>query len=82
MKGTDLTQEQLDSAAHFLRSRMRGSRIPRLDSEVKMPFSDLVAIVAWYGALRYISGERGVDSLENPRSFEAAKPKLSLVPPE
>lgn len=67
MKGTDVTQEQLRAAERFVRSIQRaGTKQPEAESAIVLPFMDLVQLVAWYGALRYIAGRDGINSLENP----------------
>ena len=66
MKGIDLTQEQLDAAARFIRGQMLNPAAVGDDHLCSHYFRDLVRLVAWYGAIRYVSGRDGVNSLDNP----------------
>ena len=69
VKGTDITQEQLDSAEHFVRDRQATGPKPQTDQRVSLCFDELVRLVAWYGALRYEAGRNGIASLEKPGYF-------------
>jgi hypothetical protein len=76
MKGTDVTAEQYDAARRFIFSResppFAGERSD--DTQVLLRFRDLVGLLAWYGAMRYIAGRDGINSLERPGD-------LVVVPP-
>lgn len=82
MKGTDLTQEQIDSAEQFIKDRFESytRQQPEPETHVSLEFGVLVRVVAWYGALRYEAGALGINSLEDPGETIIAKPKFSIVP--
>jgi hypothetical protein len=69
MKGTAITPAQYDAARRFIIARettppdvdRRGD-----DTPILLRFGDLVGLVAWYGALRYLAGRDGLNSLESP----------------
>jgi len=72
VRGTDLTDEQIQSARKFACARQK---IPATDgmiddtTVVSLKFGDLARLVAWYGAIRYQAGKHGVGG-----SFEAPGP--------
>ena len=63
MKGTDCTAEQLQQASLFLAARGWPKVVP-----ATMPRrEDIVRLIAWYGAMRYVAGRDGTGgSLEQP----------------
>jgi hypothetical protein len=54
MRGTELTDAQMDAAEKFiLLCRTEGNtRTPKPEESVSMRWSNIVRIVAWYGAIR------------------------------
>lgn len=68
MKGTDLTAEQYDAARRFIfdREKLPANHERSDDAQVILRFGDFVSLVAWYGAMRYIAGRDGINSLEAP----------------
>lgn len=54
MRGTDITEAQMDAAEKFIfLCRTDGNtRTPKPEEFVSMPWSNIVRIVAWYGAIR------------------------------
>ncbi len=66
MKGDGLTQAQLDRAREFVSGRLVFKRDIEDDKDVTVRFGDLVRLVAWYGALRFISGMNGIGTTESP----------------
>lgn len=68
MRGTDITDSQMEAAKEFLDGRHNGDYKPELDNPVSLKYKDLVALVAWYGAIRYQSGVDGVGTRECPAS--------------
>jgi hypothetical protein len=80
MKGTDLTQAQIDAAERFILARRATGNLqhPAHDEEVRQKWGDLVRIVAWYGALRYKAGKDGINSLENPGDTEVLAPREAV----
>ena len=73
MRGTDCTNAQLDAAHRFIATHpLRGAQLP-LDQPVTLAYGELVRIVAWYGALRYVAAREGNGgTLENPADVIAA----------
>jgi hypothetical protein len=70
MKGTELTQEQIQSAREFAVARqVKGFEAGTIDDahRVAIRFGDLARLVAWYGAMRYEAGRTGEGgTLEKP----------------
>lgn len=79
MKGTDLTQAQIDAAERFILARRATSNLqhPKGDEEILQRWSDFIRIVAWYGAIRYKAGSEGLSSLDNPGDPTVKSPKES-----
>ncbi len=78
MKGTDLTPKQLKSAEEFIldrsRNRIDGRHVIDPDHPIVMRWSDLVRIVAWYGALRYQAGKFGTGgTFEKPGPIDSVR---------
>jgi hypothetical protein len=65
MRGTDLTPEQIESAKQFAVA-ISGIQPPDDDRLISMTFGNFVRVVAWYGAMRYEAGQKGINSLEKP----------------
>jgi hypothetical protein len=64
MRGTDLTPEQLKAAEKFIMDRSGRAKRPEM---VMNKFDDLVRLVAWYGAIRFVAGRDGIGgTLEKP----------------
>ncbi len=73
MRGIDVTPEQLESAKQFICDRNKpplSLQIPD-DRVVQLRFSELACLVAWYGAMRYMAGAAGINSLEKPGELES-----------
>lgn len=74
MKGTDLTDAQIQSARQFLVDRRSGDNkgvMPADEENIVQSFGNLARVVAWYGALRYEAGRNGTGgTLENPGPIE------------
>lgn len=72
MRGLDCTPAQLEAADRFISDHpLKGQRTP-MNQQVQMPYEQLVRLVAWYGALRYRSGQNNSGgSLEAPGDYEA-----------
>lgn len=68
MKGIDLTPEQIKSAQHFVLARQTIPMdvAPDDSQQIRIEFGQLVRVVAWYGAMRYEAGQKGINSLKNP----------------
>jgi hypothetical protein len=76
MRGTELTEQQIQSARQFLSDRRVSfpGKIPLDEQIIKIPFGDVARIVAWCGALRYIAGRDGSGgTLEEPGLFVEIK---------
>lgn len=77
MNGMDLTPEQLDSASDFVLARRTvGDLIlpPDSDSRISIRWDELVRVVAWYGAMRYVAGRDQIGgTLEIPGEFVVTK---------
>jgi hypothetical protein len=74
VRGTELTQQQIESAELFVRDRQCEGRKPQKDERISIRFDDLVRIVAWYGALRYKAGrDKDGGTLEAPGYFVVRK---------
>lgn len=61
MRGTDLSQWQLDAAEKFIRGRNKTIVGPFAPETITVRWSDLVRLVAWYGAIRADATKRGID---------------------
>ncbi len=71
MKGTDCTPEQLQAASDFL--AVPGW--PEGTERAELERSDIVHLLAWYGALRFQAGRDGTGgTLEVPGAFDV-KPR-------
>lgn len=68
MKGTDITAEQYDAARRFIVSRDQSLQLEERsdDTQVLLVLRELIGLVAWYGAMRYIAGREGINSLDRP----------------
>jgi len=75
MKGTDLTEKQLKAAEQFiLGARAKGNtQSPEADQAVTQRWSDLVRIVAWYGAIRAASMQHGGTVEEPGETFKTGR---------
>lgn len=73
MRGLDCTDAQLDAADRFITEHpMRGIHVSR-DQAVTVPYGEIVRVVAWYGALRYIAArDNSGGTLDNPADCIAA----------
>lgn len=60
MKGTDLTPEQLEAAERFILSIRSEGNSSQGGGTILQRWEDFVRVVAWYGALRYESGRKGL----------------------
>src|SRR5437016_3363699 len=76
IRSTDLTQEQLESAAQFL------ALLGWKDDEPfrKAKRSDIARVIAWYGALRFQAGFYRTTSLEKPSRLIETTQALPAVP--
>ena len=54
MRGTEITDAQMNAAEEFilLCRTDKNTRTPKPEEFVSMPWSNIVRIVAWYGAIR------------------------------
>lgn len=66
MRGTELTPAQIKAAELFILERQCAGPVPDAETTISLPFEKMVRLVAWYGALRYRSAQRGQGSLEEP----------------
>jgi hypothetical protein len=68
MKGTAITPAQYTAARRFIfdREALPTDSERSDDAQVILRFGDLVGLVAWYGAIRYIAGRGRINSLESP----------------
>ncbi len=68
MRGTELTQAQIEAAERFILARRAkgNTQHPSQDEPISQKWGDFVRLVAWYGAIRYKAGIEGLSSLENP----------------
>lgn len=77
MKGTDLTEDQIQSAREFACARQRINRSGAVfddATEVTLRFGDLARLVAWYGAIRFQAGEKGIGgTLEKPGPMDVIR---------
>ena len=71
MRGRDCTPEQLDRASDFLAKR---GWQEEAEKAIQLR-ADMVRLIAWYGALRYQAGEKGIATLKNPGVATEAKGK-------
>ena len=73
MKGSDLTQKQLDAAEQFLMElRSDGNPVkPALDQVISMPWENIIRCVALYGAIRAKAVSDG-NSPDEPGYVESA----------
>lgn len=75
MKGTDVTPEQMESANQFVLGcwcENRGPGEPKQiapEQTISLPFGDLVRLVAWYAAIRYEAGEKGIGTRDIPGGY-------------
>ena len=71
MKGTELTDWQLQAAEKFLRQRGRNmDEQPReLGRQVSIRWSDLIRVVAWYGQIRAQAVANGAPPDEPGETF-------------
>lgn len=59
---SDLTEAQLASASEFLAA----NDWPENESARTITRSEIAKLIAWYGALRFMSGAKGIGTLEKP----------------
>lgn len=71
MRGTEVTEDQMQSAREFAFGRSIGlAGMPDDDQEVTVTFGAMVRMMAWYGALRYQAGRGGFGgTLESPEEL-------------
>lgn len=60
MRGTDLTEWQLEAAKKFLMDQSNIEESASLDQQITMTFADLIRVVAWYGQIRAEGVARGI----------------------
>lgn len=84
MNGYDCTPEQIESASAFLHARGLTADIERLRVEGRPLFmtrADIVRLLAWYGALRYISARDHVGgTLEQPGAMVSLRDDAETKP--
>lgn len=68
MRGTELTPQQLERAKEFVRGRQVVKADLTDEQQIQLAFGDLVRLVAWYGAIRFEAGQKGIGTLEVPAS--------------
>lgn len=76
MKGTDLTDAQIQSAREFSCARQVHQPADVLDdaTRVTLKFGELVRLIAWYGALRFQAGRDGTGgTFENPGPMDTSR---------
>lgn len=78
MRGTEVTEAQIQSAREFIAARQSRDSLnyPVLDDATVLPvkFGDFARMLAWYGALRYTAGSTGVGgTLEEPGPMDVKK---------
>jgi len=66
MRGKDLTQDQLDRAKEFVKFCQVFKRELADEQDVVLRFGDLVRLVAWYGAIRFVASQNGIGTLDCP----------------
>src|SRR6185437_1857670 len=60
MRGTEVTEDQMQSAREFAFARSVGlAGMPDDDQQITVTFGKMVRLMAWYGALRYQAGRDG-----------------------
>jgi hypothetical protein len=73
VRGTELTLQQLDRAKEFVHiAQVVKGDLPD-EQLITLPFGDLVRLVAWYGAMRFEAGQKGIGTLEVPASPTVVK---------
>jgi len=77
MKGTDVTEDQLNAARDFL-EKIVIKRTVGPDERVVVRFDDYVRVVAWYGMIRAIGVENGCPA-QSPGHAERIPPRPKLV---
>lgn len=70
MRGTDVTPEQIEAARAFLLLTNRSVRPPVDTDRVALSYADYVRMLAWYGAIRYEAGAKGIVALDKPAGTE------------
>lgn len=69
LRGTDLTEAQIQSARIFANARRKGElqEMPDDGQLIVQKFGDMARLLAWYGALRFKAGRDGTGgTLEEP----------------
>ena len=76
MRGTELTDAQIESARRFCADRRKDAPGDTPDDSriISIPFGQMIRLVAWYGALRFQAGRDGTGgTLEKPGVFVVHK---------
>ena len=70
MKGIEINDDQMESACEFL-TLIAEQPFPKHDDDlVKIRFSTMVRLIAWYGAIRYKAAQDGIGRIDKPNGCE------------
>jgi hypothetical protein len=76
MRGSVCTEDQIRAAKDFLGfSTVDIKQVTRGASDddiLPIRYGDLARLVAWYGAIRFISGRDGIGTFESPAPLHSA----------
>lgn len=77
MRGSNCTDDQIQAAKDFFGSSTvdikQVTRGASDDDIVPIRYGDLARLVAWYGAIRFISGRDGIGTFESPAPLHSER---------